>query len=383
MTDIDPTAARRRELLRARGAEGADLEALLAYGTPHFDLSLTAADCPMPLADEPFVATWRQYAELARGSRVFDVLRERLVQLRFPIQQGISETEAYRAATRRGEPPPAGPGLELRHPETLELRIHPTPAGHLPILVAERADFITLVQALLNRNEPKPVPDSMGAVMVAGFNNWDRVRAHRAQWESDQGRACSEADWRLEFKRLISDRAAYQDKFIILSRGAYSSVAATALGLAEDAWQRDSLTIRLEHECTHYATWRLFGAMRNKLIDELIADYMGITAAAGHYRGDWFLRFVGLENYPAYRRGGRLENYLGEPPLSEAAFVILQGIVKDAVDNLQQFDATLSAVDRSPRGRAAALRLLAGCSVEQLAAPGAGAELSRGLARLA
>ena len=30
--------------------------------------------------------------------------------------------------------------------------------------------------------------------------------------------------------------------------------------------------------------------MRNNILDELVADYMGITAAAGRYRADWFLR---------------------------------------------------------------------------------------------
>ena len=46
--------------------------------------------------------------------------------------------------------------------------------------------------------------------------------------------------------------------------------------------------------------------MRNNLHDELIADYAGITAAIGHYRAAWFLRFLGLEDYPTYRPGGRL-----------------------------------------------------------------------------
>lgn len=45
------------------------------------------------------------------------------------------------------------------------------------------------------------------------------------------------------------------------------------------------------------------------MLDELIADYAGIVAAWGRYRADWFLRFVGLEDYPRYREGGRLQNY--------------------------------------------------------------------------
>jgi hypothetical protein len=49
--------------------------------------------------------------------------------------------------------------------------------------------------------------------------------------------------------------------------------------------------------------------MNNALKDELIADTMGIVEAFGEYRRDLFLQFMGLENYPDYRWGGRLQNY--------------------------------------------------------------------------
>lgn len=74
--------------------------------------------------------------------------------------------------------------------------------------------------------------------------------------------------------------------------------------------------------------------MRNNMRDELIADYQGIVAAnGGRYRADWFLRFIGLEAFPEYRQGGRLQNYRGQPPLSDGAFKILQVLVKDAAEN--------------------------------------------------
>jgi hypothetical protein len=111
------------------------------------------------------------------------------------------------------------------------------------------------------------------------------------------------------------------------------------MGLSEPEWQRLSLVIRLEHECTHYFTRRLFNSMRNNLLDELIADYKGIVAATGHYRADWFLRFLGLESFPHYREGGRLQNYRGQPPLSDGAFKILQVLVKAAAENLERFEA--------------------------------------------
>jgi AraC-like DNA-binding protein len=91
------------------------------------------------------------------------------------------------------------------------------------------------------------------------------------------------------------------------------------MGLDEQEWLQLSLIIRLEHECIHYLTSRLFNLMRNNLLDELIADYGGIVAACGYYRADWFLRFLGLESFPDYRAGGRLENYHHAITLSDVA----------------------------------------------------------------
>lgn len=68
------------------------------------------------------------------------------------------------------------------------------------------------------------------------------------------------------------------------------------MNLSQAEWRRLSITIRLEHECTHYFTYRVLGSMRNNLLDELIADYQGIVSAIGKYRADWFLRFMGLES---------------------------------------------------------------------------------------
>ena len=90
---------------------------------------------------------------------------------------------------------------------------------------------------------------------------------------------------------------------------------------------------------SHYFTRRVFGSMPNNMLDELIADYQGIVAAnGGRYRADWFLRFIGLESFSDYREGRRLQNYRGQPPLSEGAFKILQILVKDAAENLEKFN---------------------------------------------
>lgn len=359
----------RAKILANYGATRAEIEELLAYNENVFSL---ADRPPFPLEPEPHVAAWREYLAQSRELGVFPVLRERLVQLQFPIAPGISETGEYRQATRKGQPTGGmalATGLILKEPESLQLIIHESAAGEIPVIIAGcREDFVSLVQGLTKRNEPHPIPDSMGATMVSGFNNWDRIRQYRASWEAHQTEPVSESAWQWEFKRLIRQKHLYQDRLIILSRGNYSAVSAGDMGMDESTWHESSLTIRLSHECTHYFTRRLFGFMRNNLLDELIADYQGIVAAnGGRYRADWFLRFVGLESFPDYRPGGRLENYRGEPPLSEGGFNILQGLVKDAADNLQGFNVIhQQELARGDRG-AKLLMALTCLTLEELA----------------
>lgn len=330
------------DFLISLGASETEAHELVQYNENVFDHSAIAENIAYPMPDEPFIRVWEQYAAEAAVRGVFPTLKDRLVQFKFPIRKGISTTETYRAATRRGvtDDIPEGNGLELEFPEGLELVLHQTPVGRLPLLITRRrADFVTLVRALTCRNEPEAVPDSMGAVILAGYNNWDRIHTYRREWAEKSPENQTEESWQAEFQGLIPQKELYQDKFIILSDGPYSAVPADCLGLSEEKWRRLSLIVRREHECTHYFTRRLFFAMRNNLLDELIADYMGIVSAAGCYRADWFLRFVGLENYPQYRAGARLENYRGDPPLSDGAFKIMQTLVKLAAENLEAYDS--------------------------------------------
>lgn len=330
----------RANVLKAYGANASETEELLAYNENVFDTAGLALPVNFPLAPELHVATWEKYLAEATVMGTFEALKKRLVQLRFPIREGISQTDTYRAATRKGvsvDGMTEAAGLVLTQPEKLQLIIHQSLAGAIPVLIAgNREDFVLLVQALTMRNEPKPIPASMGACMVAGFNNWDRINQYRQQWEANHSDNRSEVKWADEFKRLIPKKELYQDRFMILSQGSYSNVSAQDIGLSEVEWLRLSLTIRLEHESTHYFTRRLFNSMRNNLIDEFIADYRGILSATGRYRTDWFLRFMGLESFPNYREGGRLQNYRGS--LSEGSFKIIQSLVVSAASNLESFE---------------------------------------------
>jgi hypothetical protein len=79
---------------------------------------------------------------------------------------------------------------------------------------------------------------------------------------------------------------------IVLSDKPYSNVPARDMGLTEAEWKAKSLVLRREHENTHYYTKRFFGSARNNLHDEIIADFFGIYAAFGEYKGEYFLRFI-------------------------------------------------------------------------------------------
>ncbi len=328
-TPIAERTWQRQKTLVDYGATESEVVELLAYNQNIFVHHSAWNKSP-----EPHVTDWQGYITDAAQVGAWESLRRRLVQLRFKVEVGMSEDPAYYASTRRGATIPAGTtGLELRSPQQLQLFIHQTWAGPIPVIfTADRCDFQVLVQALARRNEPIPVPAAMGACMVSGFNNWDRVRSYRTMWEAQRGNGLWPQDW----QRLLPQKSLYQDRFIILSDSPYSNVSATDLGLTEDIWQQQSRQIRLEHESIHYWTKRRLGSMQNNLLDELIADYWGLVAATGEYQADWFLRFLGLESWPLYRASGRLANYCGNPPLSAKAFEVLRGLVVIAARNLEQ-----------------------------------------------
>lgn len=336
-----------RKQLRAYGPSEDVLQELQKYilspfGTPGQALNHTLCE------DAELVRTWQHYLAEAETAGVFPTLQQHIVQFRFPVRAGISQTDAYRRVTLRGHAPEAfaeATGLELIRPDSLRLFFYPSPAGRLPVLVApERSDFVRLVQALCYRSEPQPIPASMGAIFIKGLNNWDRI--HRL------GRSFpfqSSTDW-------VAQREQYQDSLIVLSEMPYSNVPAQDMGLPTTEWLRQSLQIRLAHEGAHYFTWRHFGRMHANMYDELIADYAGIRAVQDYFRAEWFLRFIGLERHPGLQKEGRLNNYLGEPPLSSAARHCLQRILVDAAWQLEAFDRQLGF-----GGADMALRLWAIC----------------------
>lgn len=383
MTSDTTDHARRAAILREHGARGGVVSALLAYAESSFDEGALLAGRRYPLADEPFVEAWRACARSAVARGAVEALRDTLVQLRFPVEAGMSERPAYQEATRRGVlPPDTIEPARFADPDGVTVTLHPTAAGRLPVVTCTaRSDFELLVRAVTRRNEPQPLPQSMGACIVGGYNDWARIAALRATWEERaraEGLDGGEAAWMREFQRVSSVRELYQDRFVILSTGPYSGVAGAAFGLDEGQWRRESHVIRLEHECAHYFTRRVFGSMRNSLLDELIADYTGLVAARGRFEPSMLLRFMGVAG-DTFDPGGRLANYRGSPPLDDEAFVILQSLVRAAAGSLDVFDRALRdgmaqrLAPRSMEEVAWSIAAIAATGLERLASPdGAG-----------
>ena len=357
----------RTEILRRHGAAETEVCELLAYTRNTFSIPDFTPAYPLP--DEPFVAAWEQYELQARVEGAAATLREHLIQLRFAIAAETGESEAYRSAVRKGVIPPAGAheGVRFKNPEGLFIYLHATPAGRIPVVVAEaREDFIALVRALTCRNRPDPIPDSMGAVIVGGYNNWSRVRALREAWRAADARR-DDAAWQYEFARLAQCKELYQDRFILLSTGPYSGVPAMDVGMEPGAWLRTSLRLRLEHECAHYFTRRLFNRMSNSLHDEIVADFVGMVAATGRFRADWLLRFMGVDTAHGVRAEGRLNNYRGNPRLSDAAFAVLASLLVRIAVTLETWHVEVPDWD-SLESRAQAIPTLCRFSLEELAA---------------
>lgn len=361
------TAARRDILVRA-GARGCVVDELLAFNAPSLPVEVGGHELLFPLADEEHLEVWREYVADAARLGAPAALAGRLVQLCFAIREGISTSDEYRAATRRGELMSSALALDLLAPGEVRLELHPSAGGTVPVLTAARRhDFVTLVRALSARNEPVAVPDSMGACIVSGLANWDRVRRHRRAWEGAQVDA-GEPAWGREFAALAARKELYQDRLILLSRGPYSGLSAEWAGLPAAEWEERSLVLRRAHECAHYLTLRVFGRLHHNVLEELVADFAGLVEAFGEYRADLARAFLGIESLPHLRAGGRLANYRGLPPLSDDAFAVEARLASAAVDSLAGIAAAAGADLSSPQRLGSLTCSLVTLSLEELAA---------------
>ncbi|MGI8604512.1 MAG: DUF7005 family protein [Verrucomicrobiales bacterium] len=353
---------RRRSILESFGFSRAAIEILLTVLQRDVPAVRPAVERSL-LGAEIFIPEWIEVVVKAGKEGALEALREIIFELNFPIAEGTSATPAYQElalaggrnlADVRDRLPPEGPQWEK--PAAMRLSLHDSGGGLIPVLqTGSRADFETLVRAIIHHNEPKPVPASMGSVFINGYPNRRRYLLVR--------KALAEGVLPAE-KR---DPQLWRDKFIIISTGPYSGVDAESLGLTVEKWRDLSVAIRIDHECTHYLARRLFPRLKFGLQDELVADFAGLMSATGLFPAQMFLTFMGLENFPDYRTGGRFENYQKELGVSSDAFHAVGRLLVEASRHLERSFADWSAA-RWDSDRGTVIAALTHASLEELAA---------------
>ncbi|SHH77418.1 DUF7005 family protein [Flavobacterium defluvii] len=288
--------------------------------------------------DDPEIQFWEESLMKLSNEDVFNMLKEFYPQLNFLIEKETDKLELYNNAVLKGKTNDVSltAYIKLENAKNISLELHQSAAGRIPVLVIpNKEDFVKILQALIHKNNPVPIPSSMGAVLLNGLNNSKRLNILKKNWQQNN----PFGDWNAEFlKNIMPNKSLYKDKLIILSTKPYSNVSASQLGLDEDLWTAYSVSIRKEHEFTHLYTLKKYGQATNNLHDELIADYIGIIKTIWNYNKTWMLTFMGLENYPHYREGARLENYIKEAKLSSDDFKQLITIIKNAIENIAIFD---------------------------------------------
>jgi hypothetical protein len=236
-----------------------------------------------PLEEAPELAWWSNLAADAvdgvlQGQRVLELLQSGLPQLLLPQQAGIRSSDLYKALVLRGERveqtsiAEVGAPPQWHCPEALRFWIAPHPCGAIPVVQTPSwTDFLQLVRALAHRGEPVALADGVHAQAVSGLIHWGLIHTFGRQ-----------------------SRA----RLIVLHEAPYGSVQASDVhgDLTEAEWLQASSSLRLEHELTHLATKRLLGAMRLNLLDELIADCMGMVAALGRFHAELFGRCLGIQS---------------------------------------------------------------------------------------
>ena len=237
------------------------------------------------------------------GSEAIRRLAERFPQLYLAPTPGRSQSEAYRSVVRRGKRPPETLSHFIGSPED-RLWVEETPVGPVTVLfLKHRADFECCYRIMACRCEPKEVPDCMGAATISGINDWSAIRAHLDAWEAT-GMTGRDA----EFRRFTADPKNYKASLILLSDGNYSAVDASRTPYPPEEWLRHSFIIRLHHELTHFVFRKKLPAFRHPVLEELLADCVGLVFAVGRYDAALARAFLGIGIDGGYR-GGRLENY--------------------------------------------------------------------------
>ena len=298
---------------------------------------------PFPLLEPPGTDWWRAFLASTAPEDRFEALREAFPQLWLPTAEGQRQSPDYQRLVLRGEAPSeevrAG-APALRDPAGFAVTLEENPCGAMPVVrVRDRGDFLFLLHALAHHAEPVPVGEGVHAQALGGVIHWGIVRA-----EGPQARA----------------------RLILLHHSPYGSVPASEVPgeWSEEGWAAASDALRLEHEMTHQATKALLGEMRINLLDELVADTMGMVHALGCFSAELFRKCLGARPDGTPAPGARLPTYTVGLREDDAATAVRACLARAA---------EVEAADRAgalPADRLERLRWLVGLRLDQPVAAG-------------
>lgn len=220
---------------------------------------------------------------------ILATLSRRYPQLFFPIAAGTSTSPEYIDAVYFGKKYKGT--LDYSLSEKDWFKCIDTPAGSIDVLLLhERKDFEKCACALANRCKPKIIPEAVGAFMISGLINWERVRKHLNKQPEDE---CFVNGF--VWNWLRKNHCDYLDRIILLSSGCYSGITPEMIGLSNEDWAEKSITIRMYHEIAHFVCRSRYPKNIDVIRDEVFADMIGMIAAFGNYDLNRAKLFLGID----------------------------------------------------------------------------------------
>jgi len=220
---------------------------------------------------------------------ILEKLSHRYPQLLLPVAAGMSKSPAFTDAVYRGKRYDGVPDYSLSEKDRFS-RVD-TPAGPVDVLLLhERVDFEKCACALANRCEPKPLPRSVGAFMISGLTDWEKVRKYLDKGPQEE---CLVNSFLLNW--LKRDHPDILSRIILLSSGWYSGIAPERLGLSGEDWTEKSVTLRMYHEIAHFVCRSRYPKDIQAIRDEVFADMIGIVAAFGRFDAEMAKVFLGID----------------------------------------------------------------------------------------
>ena len=178
------TESYKHTILRNYTSDSAVIDELIAYTQNKF--TEHQKDNRTTIENQPLSSLSDNSLGISKYSSAFEALKTNWVKFHFPIQKGISTHPEYKQATLKGvsvEELTIASGLQLNAPEKLELSTYNSIAGNISLLIVPcDEDFKTIIRALCHQNEPAEIPDSMGAAMIKGVINWNRILSLKEDW---------------------------------------------------------------------------------------------------------------------------------------------------------------------------------------------------------